>query len=195
LVPQRLASHDSRNSISDPDTIGQARLEDEMQTARTRIVVALLVAGCSGPPSGSPGAAWLSRDPEQRTVQLERQLRGFDVAMLETGHRYAELYWAGRDANWGAAAYHAGKIRLAIENGLERRPQRAGSARPFLAGALAELEAAIAARDPALFAVRFEALTAACNACHAAERVAFFEVRPPRVRLSPVRFEPRAAED
>jgi hypothetical protein len=164
-------------------------------TAWKRIGVALLVSSCSGPPSGPPGTSWLSREPEQRSVQLERQPRGFDVAMLETGHRYAELYWAGRDANWGAAAHHAQKIRLAIENGLERRPQRASSGRPFLAGALTALEAAIAARDPALLAARFEALTAGCNACHAAEQVAFFEFQPPRVRMSPLRFAPRAAED
>jgi hypothetical protein len=79
------------------------------------------------------------------------------------------------------------KIRLAIENGLERRPKRAASAQPFLAGPLAGTAEAIAARDPKLFAERFEALTAGCNACHATEKVPFFEVRPPDHRISPVR--------
>jgi len=113
--------------------------------------------------------------------------------MLETGHRYVELYWAGRDGNWEAAAYHVDKIRLAIENGLERRPQRAASARPFVTGPLAAMREALAARDPELFAARFEELTAGCNACHAAERVAFFEVRPPASRVSPIRREGGAA--
>jgi hypothetical protein len=45
---------------------------------------------------------------------------------------------------------------------------------------------ALATRDPGLFAARFEALTAACNACHARENVAFFEVRPPGSRVSPI---------
>jgi hypothetical protein len=156
-----------------------------MRTAWKRVIAALLVSGCSASSHGAVESGWLSREPEQQAVQLERQLRGFDVAMLETGHRYVELHRAGRDANWHAAAYHAQKMRLAIENGLERRPRRAASAGPFLAGPLAALEAAIVARSPALFAQRFEELTAGCNACHAAEQVDFFEIRPPQVRPSP----------
>jgi hypothetical protein len=30
----------------------------------------------------------------------------------------------------------------------------------------------------------FDALTAGCNACHAIEKVAFFEVRRPELRIS-----------
>jgi hypothetical protein len=156
----------------------------------------LTACGCGSASTSTSGSTWLSRDPDEQQVQLERQLRGFDVAMMETGYRYVELYWAGRDANWDAAAYHVGKIRLAIENGLERRPKRAASAQPFLAGPLAATEAAIAARDPKLFAERFESLTAGCNACHAMEKVAFFEVRPPDHRISPLRRDPgEDAED
>lgn len=155
---------------------------------RMLLIVAVLVGwGCSGSSASTPGATWLASGREPQAVQLERQLRGFDVAMMETGYRYVELYWAGRDANWDAAAYHAGKIRLAIENGLERRPKRGASAQPFLAGPLAATEAAVAARDPEIFAERFESLTAGCNACHAMEKVSFFEVRPPDHRISPLR--------
>lgn len=144
----------------------------------------LLAAGCGG--SSAAGPAWLAAEPEEQRVQLERHLRGLDVAMTETGYRYGELYWAGRDGNWRAAAYHVDKIRLAIENGLERRPQRAASARPFLEGPLAAVGAAVAARDPRRFAARFDDLTRGCNDCHALEKVPFFEVRPPAVRASPL---------
>lgn len=143
--------------------------------------------GCSSPSATTPGATWLAGEREEQTVQLERQLRGFDVTMMETGYRYVELYWAGRDANWDTAAYHVEKIRLAIENGLERRPKRTASAQPFLAGPLAAVSEAVAARAPQLFAERFQALTAGCNACHVIEKVAFFEVRPPEHRISPLR--------
>jgi len=161
-----------------------------MPRAWKGVSAALIVWACSASSQGAGGAAgWLSRDREQQAAQLERQLRGFDVAMLETGHRHAELHAAGRAANWPAAAYHAQKIRLVIENGLERRPQRAASARAFLAGPLAALEAAIAAQDPALFASRFDELTAACNTCHAAEQVGFFVVRTPEAE--PPRSGPR----
>ena len=107
-----------------------------------------------------------------------------------------ELYWSGRDGNWPAAAYHVDKIRLAIENGLERRPKRAASARPFLEGPLTALGEAIAARDAALFAARFETLTAGCNACHASEEMGFLDVRPPTARTSPIQLDGSAeAED
>jgi hypothetical protein len=144
------------------------------------------VFGCGGSSTAVPAPTWLASDPAARDVQLERHLRGFDVAMLETGHRYVELYWSGRDGNWEAAAYHADKIRLAIENGLERRPKRAASAQVFLAGPLAALQQSLAARDAGSFAARFDDLTAGCNACHAAEKVRFFEVRPPAQRLPPI---------
>jgi hypothetical protein len=154
------------------------------------LVIGWLAWGCRSAPAPKSGAAWLAADPEPRALQLERQLRGFDVAMLETGHRYVELYWAGQDQNWDAAAYQLLKIRLAIENGLERRPQRATSARPFLAGQLVALEAAVAERSAAAFATRFRELTAACNDCHAAEAVPFFEIHPPATRVSPIRRVP-----
>ena len=149
--------------------------------------------GCRGSAAVAPGPTWLAAKPEAQVRQLETHLRGFDVAMLETGHRYVELYWAGRDGNWEAAAYQVEKIRLAIENGLERRPRRVASAWPFVTGPLAAMRGALAARDPELFAARFEELTEGCNACHAAERVAFFEVHPPASRVSPIRREPGAA--
>jgi len=80
-------------------------------------------------------------------------------------------------------------MRLAIENGLERRPKRAASAQPFLAGPLASMDDAIAAQDPDLFTARFQDLTAGCNGCHATEQVPFFEIRTPEARVSPIRRE------
>jgi hypothetical protein len=113
-----------------------------------------------------------------------KHLRGFDMAMAEVGDRYIDLHWAGRDRNWELAKYHAEKIRVAIANGIERRPKRAASA-TMIGGALDVLEEAIAAKDAGLFDERFTALTATCNACHHAEKVAFFVVRAPEVRISP----------
>ena len=161
------------------------------QTRLTRWVgvAAIVLASCGSPASGGapPQPTWLSPVADERVLQLERQLRGFDLAMVETGHRYTELFWAGQDENWEAAAYHARKMRLAIENGLERRPKRAASARPFLDGALAAMEGAVASRDRARFETGFRELTAGCNACHAMEEVGFFEVQPPKTRASPIR--------
>jgi hypothetical protein len=141
-------------------------------------------SAASGKPSGE--AAWLlDGTNDERFARVAKHLRGFDVAMAETGYRYGELYWAGQDQNWDYAKYQAEKIRTAIRNGVERRPKRAQSAQ-MLDGALAGVENAITAKDSALFAKQFDALTGNCNACHHAERVPFVHIRPPTIRLSPV---------
>ena len=89
--------------------------------------------------------------------------------------------------NWDAAAYQVMKIRLALEQAVERRPKRGPPMQPVLVGALSAVDQAIAARDAALFDERFDVLTASCNACHAAEKVAFFHVATPTVRTSVLR--------
>jgi hypothetical protein len=143
--------------------------------------------GAQPPAKAAPseGTEWLlSGTTDERFARVARHLRGFDVAMAETGYRYGELYWAGQDKNWDYARYQAGKIRTAVANGVERRPKRAQSAQSLEIG-LTGVEQAITARDPALFGERFTALTAICNACHEAEKVPFIHVRPPSVRGSP----------
>src|SRR3989337_341058 len=71
---------------------------------------------------------WIKGTEAEQIKTIEKQFRGFDNAMVETGYRYQELYWAGQDQNWEYADYQLEKIKTAIENGLERRPKRAKSA-------------------------------------------------------------------
>lgn len=173
--------------------LSRRRMGARMATgAPLGLVLALTVGACVGEPSDSPlpaaseGEAWLlSGNNDERFARVARQLRGFDVAMVETGYRYGELYWAGQDRNWDYAKYQVEKIRTAVENGVERRPKRGLSAQ-MLEGPLGSLEEAIAAEDPGLFDARFSTLTTTCNACHQAERVPFVQVQPPSIRLAPL---------
>ncbi|MBM3778712.1 MAG: hypothetical protein FJW23_10825 [Acidimicrobiia bacterium] len=99
-------------------------------------VVGTLAAGCAPPPAEVPPPAetavgadgWLSGTTDEKFETVAKQLRGFDMAMVETGYRFNELYWAVQDGNFGFAKYQTEKIRTALENGLERRPRRAKSA-------------------------------------------------------------------
>jgi len=165
------------------------------------LLVLLAIAACSRPPAESAAAApaapsdavategnaWLlGGSTDERFARVAKHLRGFDVAMVERGYRYNELYWAGQDRNWDYAKYQVEKIRTAVSNGVERRPKRAASAQ-VLESALPEVEKAIAAQDSALFAQSFDLLTATCNACHRTELVPFVHVGPPAVRTSPAR--------
>jgi mono/diheme cytochrome c family protein len=135
-----------------------------------------------------PEPNWIVGSEEEKLAQIARHLRGLDLAMIETGYRYAELYWAGQDRNWDFAAYQLDKIRLTTELALERRPKRATSAQAFLIAGVPQMKEAITAKDPALFEERFAAFTVQCNACHTLEKVEFMQVTPPTVRGSPIRF-------
>ena len=132
---------------------------------------------------------WLTGDTRQKLKTITDHLRGFDMAMVETGYRYTELYWAGQDENWNYARYQIEKISLALDRGLERRPARASSAQSFVNHAIVEMEEAIEAEDPDVFQREFNNFTRSCNACHAAEGVPHFNVKVPETRQSPIRSD------
>jgi hypothetical protein len=154
------------------------------------VAVAGLAAGCAQPPIEAPVApvtavgegGWLAGTADGKFETVAKHLRGFDMAMVETGYRYNELYWAAQDANWGYAEYQVLKIRTAIENGLERRPKRAKSAETFLTIVLPSVEEAIKQRDAELLRERMGPLRSTCNSCHEDEQVEFIRIGEPQVR-------------
>ncbi len=129
---------------------------------------------------------WIKGSENEKITTIEKHFRGFDNAMVEAGYRYQELYWAGQDQNWEYANYQVEKIKLAIQNGLERRPKRAQSAQQFLNHALPEMQKAIQTQDTVVFNKVFANLTINCNNCHAMEKVTFFNVNAPKFRQSPI---------
>ena len=95
---------------------------------------------CNKEKSEQINGEWIKGTDQEKLNKIEKQFRGFDMAMVETGYRYQELYWAGQDKNWEYAGYQLEKIKVAIENGLERRPKRAKSAEYFLTTILPEMK-------------------------------------------------------
>ena len=166
------------------------------RTRTRRLVIpgllACALAACAQPPADpaeKPPAAtasgeggWLAGTTDEKFDTVAKQLRGFDMAMVETGYRYTEFHWAVRDRNWGHADYQIKKIRTAVENGLERRPKRAKSAETFLTIVVPAVEAAIAKRDAALLDELLGTVRSTCNTCHEAEKVEFVHVGEPQVR-------------
>lgn len=148
-----------------------------------------LFLACQAPDANQPAGTdgWLNGSSHEKFETVAAQFRGFDVAMVETGYRYQELYWAGQDENWDYAKYQLDKIKLAMENGFVRRPKRAKSAEVFMNEVLPAMQKAVAAKNTAVFSKNFQMLTANCNACHALEKLPFFNVQPPLERVSPVR--------
>lgn len=158
----------------------------------------VLLLGCQPPPSETPVAeaaqpaasssnSWLQGTVDDRFDEVANQLRGLDMAMVEIGYRYQELYWAGQNRNWAYARYQTDKIRQSLANALVRRPRREPSAREIFIPALDKMTSAVTSQDPAQLMTAFDELTGACNSCHVAESVSSFVVMPPEVRTSPIR--------
>lgn len=143
----------------------------------------ILITGCE---EKNKKLTWLSSDNDSAFVQIEKQLRGFDMAMKEVGYRYNELYFAGLDENWDYAKYHLEKIKTAIENGLERRPLRSQSAQGFLEYSIPTLMKTIQESDKESFLKEFEMFRQSCNSCHISEQVEFMNVITPQIRYSPI---------
>jgi hypothetical protein len=145
----------------------------------------LAYAQVPNPPKAS---GWLKKmEPAQQIDAIDRQFRGFDMAMFEVGYRYGEMYFAGIEGNWDYALYTGEKIAWAIQNGYERRPaRRANAEQIFFKETYPQVLDAIRKKDSALFKQRVDALRNACNACHAAERVPFIKIGLPAVKHVPV---------
>jgi hypothetical protein len=163
----------------------------KLRGAAPCILVAGVAWACSrGPtpdrgPAGGP--AWLHGSADQRFAQIETHLRGLDVAMVEIGYRYTELYFAVQDRNWGYADYQAGKMELALKLAVERRPKRAASASTFLNEEWPAVLAGVRSREAEPAAAAMDRLRSACMRCHVSEEVPFFTVRAPERRLTAIR--------
>jgi hypothetical protein len=93
-----------------------------------------------------------------------------------------------RTTAFAIALAMCGCTERAAENVPAAKPPSRGSAAPsrMASEPIARVRAAIAQRDAAALDDAFTALTATCNACHVAEKVAFIHVAPPTERHSPV---------
>ncbi|MCK6450392.1 MAG: hypothetical protein L6R19_05990 [Alphaproteobacteria bacterium] len=139
-------------------------------------------------PNPPQAGGWLKAlPPDKQTEAIDRQLRGFDMAMFEVNYRYTEMYFGAIEGNWDYARYTGEKIAWAIMNGYERRPKRRANAEEiFLKVAYPNVLDAIKKKDIALFKERFDVLRAACNACHTAEKVEFIQVGIPAIKQAPL---------
>lgn len=160
----------------------------------TLAVVSLILLVACGPATEAPhmeevsssSDSWLQGTIDERFDTVTKHLRGLDMAMIEIGYRYQELYRAGASDNWPYANYQVNKIRQSLANALERRPKRSVSAQEHFLPALEVMDEVVAQEDREQFIVSFVAFTNACNTCHVAEEVPSFVVVPPDQRTTPI---------
>jgi hypothetical protein len=121
---------------------------------------------------------------------------GLHAMMHELGIRHASLWFAGEAANWELADYMVHELEEVVERIEEVHPTYndvpvATMIREMTHPRIEEIEAALDAEDPAAFTTAFDALTQACNQCHAAAgRAAIVIQRPTSPPLTNLRYEP-----
>ena len=119
--------------------------------------------------------------------------------MLELQIRHARLWQAGEAQNWMLAQFQLAELRESFSGIVETngehaalQPQRLAEVMPAMTDpAIAQLQAAIDAHDKAKFEAGYDALSAGCNACHAAADHGFLVIQRPRTPiLDNLRAEP-----
>jgi len=133
--------------------------------------------------SYSTSSNWLTdtNNTQEQFQKIQKQLRGFDLAMVEVGYRFNSFYFAIKDKNYPLANYQWDKIKKSIENGIVRRPARkANSQAMFLDTQYGSMKKALEKKDAKLIEKEYEQTKQVCNACHVAERVPFIKVIDPK---------------
>ena len=119
--------------------------------------------------------------------------------MLELQIRHARLWQAGEAQNWMLAQFQLAELRESFDGVVETngdhaalQPQRLAEVLPVMVGpGLDQLQAAVDAHDKAKFEAGYDALSAGCNACHAAADHGFLVIQRPRTPiLDNLRAEP-----
>ena len=133
---------------------------------------------------------WLleTKTDTQKFKAIQKQLRGFDLAMVEVGYRFNSFYFAIKDKNYDLANYQWDKIKKAITNGTHRRPKRkTNSEVMFLDTYHKTMKAALDKKDEKLIWKEYTQAKQSCNVCHVAERVPFIKVIDPEYRWQPIK--------
>jgi hypothetical protein len=120
---------------------------------------------------------------------------GLGEIMTATQMRHSKLWFAGRAGNWPLASYELDELQEGFEDAVRFHPTHKDAPISDLlprmtAAPLAQLDRAIAGKDVAEFTRAFDALTAACNACHQAAHFGFNVItRPTSNPFTNQRFE------
>jgi hypothetical protein len=137
-------------------------------------VLAMLAAGCARPSAPEVYAPGLG---ELMTFQQMR---------------HTKLWLAGQAGNWDLAAYELDELGEGFDDIVKFHPTHKDSpvapkdAIPrMVTQPLADLRQAVASKDSATFAQRYDALTAACNNCHQATNFGFNRVQRPQTNPYP----------
>ncbi len=148
------------------------------------LMAAIMIGACQTEADQKIETRWAGETLEEIIGSIESQIGGFSATMVEVNYRYNELYWAGKDENWGYADYQLDKLLSSMENGFIRRPDREASASQFMNQVSPALQETIENTDKDAFVEQFNRFASSCNTCHDMEAVNFIQVIIPEVRTT-----------
>jgi hypothetical protein len=148
-------------------------------------LVALAVAACTISFAANASAASAAQDIARISPDAaESYVPGLGEIMSATQMRHAKIWFAGKAGNWELAHYELDEIREGLEDAVKFHPVFKGvpvsaMLNRLTAQPLADLDAAVAAKDRARFSKAYDNLTGACNACHQAAGHGFIVIKRP----------------
>ena len=157
---------------------------------KVTLIVLLFFCNLFAENNYSTKSNWLleTKTDKEKFKAIQKQLRGFDLAMVEVGYRFNSFYFAINDKNYDLAQYQWDKIKKAIENGTQRRPKRKkNSEAMFLDSEYKAMSEALDSKNAKDIQKEYEKTKRLCNACHVAEKVPFIHVIDPKYRWQPVK--------
>ncbi len=117
---------------------------------------------------------------------------GLGEIMSLSGMRHVKLWYAGQAKNWQLAAYEIDELREGLEEASKFHPTHKSIKTPIaqlisstMDKPLGQVEKAVNEKDFSAFAIGYDSLTAACNACHQMTDFAFNIVTKPEFNPFP----------
>ena len=136
---------------------------------------------------GTAGLA-VAQEPSPATVpapKAEDFRPGFDDLMtMLVQPRHLKLHYAAAQLNWELAAAESRNLRQSFDRISQALPRYLGidvatAVSAMMVPQLQNVDAAIAAADPARFRAAYDGLTKACNACHVYMERPYITVKVP----------------
>jgi hypothetical protein len=137
-------------------------------------------------------------DDEKHTTTVHPYVPGLGDVMSGVQRHHAKLWFAGENANWPLAQYEFDELGESFDDAQTFAPTFkdipipvAQSIQLYVVPPKTALEKAIAHKDKAAFAQAYDALSAACNACHQTYKHEFIQiVRPTAPPVTNQSFAP-----
>lgn len=146
----------------------------------------ILLAGCAQQQNTSSNAAL-----EAKVAALEQQVNdskpGLGEIMGVIEQHHAKLYYAGTKKNWPLAAYELNEVQESLQEAMQLYPDKFKNVTvplpqiiPALTkGTIAGVQQAIQQKNEKSFVQAYQALSASCSSCHAAENHPFIKIQTP----------------